>query len=55
MDQSGLTSSEQQPEKCYLTTTPNQQPPHQTPVLEPQSTSPGSQQQLEPGNTLCPT
>ena len=52
MDQSGLTSSEQQPEKCYLTTTPNQQPPHQTPVLESQ---PGTQQQLQPGNTLCPT
>ena len=52
MDQSELTSSEQKPEKCYLTTTPNQQPPHQIPVLEPQS---GSQQQLETGNTLCHT
>ena len=55
VDQSGLTSDEQKPEKCCIATTLTQQMQHQTPVLEQQSTSPGSEQHLEPGNTLCPT
>ena len=55
MDHSALTSNEQQPEECYATTTPNQQsPPCQASALEPQPMSPGSQQQTEPGNALCP-
>ena len=56
MDHSALTNSEQQPEECYTTTTPNQQSsPCQASALELQPMSPGSQQQTEPGNPLCPT
>ena len=43
IDQSALTGSEQQPEKCYKITTPNQKPPCQASLLQPQSTSSSQQ------------